>query len=349
MRNRIAFRNGCYRTDTNEFETFYSLSQMGAQDAIDEGACRFIDQEFVLYGDDLAYQDWYDFPTPAFQRILEHQWLPEEVSRWLYIFLGRLLHEKAYFDHWKAIPFLEGLSSSGVSEIVQLAAEFFEERDVGYLAVRNGMLVGAAHQESRYCVLAHGLREADKLDQEQFETLLAELRPRSACVAPVLLSGVAAPKAMQPLRSLVTFKFERTPPPELLDLHVLRRELPALIHKCNYAYLAAAREFGFISGCMLQALPLYFVSNQELLRRFLASNRVEVNRDKYVPMTVFSRAIDEYAEASHIKAITRWDSGVYGDVFAELKLVVEEDALPYPAEMNVACANTFIIGVDLNK
>lgn len=76
-------------------------------------SCKLFDHIFVDCSND---PDWFDTiknNCPAFVHIMEYQQWPEEVQRWLCIFIGRMLYEVGELDDWQVIPFLLGMGGTG--------------------------------------------------------------------------------------------------------------------------------------------------------------------------------------------------------------------------------------------
>ena len=63
-------------------------------------------------------KDWYNIPTPNFQKILDYQEFSEDVCRWMYILAGRMLFEVNELDTWQIMGFLKGRAKSGKSTII---------------------------------------------------------------------------------------------------------------------------------------------------------------------------------------------------------------------------------------
>jgi hypothetical protein len=119
-RHVFSFRNGVYNCKHEVVlsdakgtfgDRFYPFADASVKVPSDLVACNFFDADFDDFKD---VQDWYDIPTPHLQSILDYQRFPSEVSRWMYVFLGRLLFNVGELDGWQVIPFLKGLAGSGV-------------------------------------------------------------------------------------------------------------------------------------------------------------------------------------------------------------------------------------------
>ena len=46
------------------------------------------------------------------------QEMGRDVSRWMYVMIGRLIYEVGELDGWQVLPFLKGAASSGKSTIL---------------------------------------------------------------------------------------------------------------------------------------------------------------------------------------------------------------------------------------
>ena len=75
---------------------------------------KYFDQEFVAHD---HVTDWYEIPTPHFQSVLDYQRFETEVSKWVYVMVGRLCFEVGDLDGWQIIPFMKGIARSGKSTI----------------------------------------------------------------------------------------------------------------------------------------------------------------------------------------------------------------------------------------
>lgn len=105
QRGVYSFRNGVYMAREDRFHRFGEGEPL-SEDVV---ACKFIDGDFVDYGD----TPWRDIPTPHLQSIMDYQGFEPEVCRWMLVMLGRLLYPLNELDSWQVIPFFKGQASSG--------------------------------------------------------------------------------------------------------------------------------------------------------------------------------------------------------------------------------------------
>jgi hypothetical protein len=95
-------------------------------------SCKYFDLDFDPH-DDIV--DWWDIPTPNMQRVLEYQRLEDDVSKWIYVFMGRLCFDVNEIDGWQVIPFLKGIARSGKSTLItKVCRKFYEIEDVSVLS-----------------------------------------------------------------------------------------------------------------------------------------------------------------------------------------------------------------------
>ena len=93
-RHVFAFKNGIYNCKDYDPKTktygdhFYEYgSEITKSLDLNIVASKFFNCNFDNFD---SIDDWYDIPTPYFQSIFNYQEFPEEVSRWIYVFIGRL-------------------------------------------------------------------------------------------------------------------------------------------------------------------------------------------------------------------------------------------------------------------
>ena len=105
QRGVYSFRNGVYMAKEDRFHRF-GEGQPLSDDVV---ACKFVDDDFVDYGD----LPWRDIPAPHLQSITDYQGFEDDVCHWLCVMLGRLLYPLNELDGWQVIPFFKGQASSG--------------------------------------------------------------------------------------------------------------------------------------------------------------------------------------------------------------------------------------------
>jgi hypothetical protein len=113
-RNIFSFRNGVYITKRTETysDYFYKYGDV-PQLPPDTISCKYFDVDFNNYD---GFK-WMDIPTPNIQSILDYQYKDQEeyneISKWVYILIGRLLYNAGQHDDWQVMPFVRGIAGSG--------------------------------------------------------------------------------------------------------------------------------------------------------------------------------------------------------------------------------------------
>lgn len=130
VKNRgiFSFRNGLYDAPNDRFYAYRDGGVPG-----DLVAAKYFDLEFDEAPVD---QDaWSSIETKNFQGILDFQEFPEDVCRWMYVMIGRLLYDLNDKDRWQVIPYLKGQASSGKSTILlRVCRNLYDKADVGVLS-----------------------------------------------------------------------------------------------------------------------------------------------------------------------------------------------------------------------
>lgn len=109
VKDRLAFSfpNGIYLAGEDKWVPY------GGDETVDSNLCcaKYHDADFPQRFAGHHPEDpehFWDTPTPAFDTILSSQNLPDEVCRWLCVFLGRLLYPVGQLDNWQVIPYIKG-------------------------------------------------------------------------------------------------------------------------------------------------------------------------------------------------------------------------------------------------
>ena len=193
-------------------------------------------------------------PAPVAGRVASA--FPMEAQRWVYIFMGRMLHGLKEHEDWQIIPFLKGRGGSGKSTVATVVKNFFEASDVGILSNNSEKKNGLQALLDKFVWLCLELKKNVALDQAEFQSMVSgedvmvaqknQIARQVTWTAPGLLCGNESPGWIDAQGSIarrmaiITFGFslqERDVIPDLLK-RILIKELPSLIMKCNQAYLS---------------------------------------------------------------------------------------------------------------
>ena len=209
--------------------------------------------------------------------------LPREAQVWIYVFMGRLLHELGKEDAWQIIPFFKGAAGTGKSTIAQIAKHFFDVADVGFLSSNAEKKFGLQSLLGKLMFLCLELKKSIQLDPSEFQSMVSAeevsvARKNKGAVAkrwntPGLLCGNEAPGWVDAQGSIsrrlavlnFTFRIkEGDSDPSLLN-KILEHELAAIIVKCNIAYRDMASRTTGID--IWKLLPKYFKDEKRSMQR----------------------------------------------------------------------------------
>jgi hypothetical protein len=137
--------------------------------------------------------DWYScIKTPHVQSILDRQDMEEDVCRWLYTLIGRMIYEVGELDGWQVLPFLKGAASSGKSTILtRVCRGLYEPADVGTLSNNIGRKFGLSALAEKLIFIGPEIKSDIALEQ------VGGFTPRTPRESPLLMPR--APEALLPL------------------------------------------------------------------------------------------------------------------------------------------------------
>jgi Family of unknown function (DUF5906) len=325
-------------------------------------SAKYFNQEFNPYEE---IDDWYHIPTPHMQKIMDYQNFPEDVSRWLYVFCGRLCFDVNDLDGWQVIPFLKGIARSGKSTIItKVCKKFYETEDVKTLSNNIEKKFGLDSIHDGFMFISPEVKGDLALEQAEFQSLvsgedLSIARKFKAAKSmqwktPGILAGNEVPNwkdnSGSVLRRLATWNM--TKQVMEADPHLdqkLDAEIPAILCKCVRAYLDYAAKYS--DKDIWNVLPAYFKSVQSQvamvtnsLQHFLASEKVEYGPDKFCPQRLFVQIFNQHCQENNLGR-WRFNPDFYAGPFSSRELEVRTDTRTYNNQ--AYCAQPFIFGVDI--
>ena len=371
-RHVFAFRNGIYCCKYKSPETgkitdhFYEYgADLTKCLDLDVVAAKFFDTTFNDYP---TVEDWYEIPTPFFQSIFDYQDFPEEVSRWIYIFVGRLFFNLGELDNWQVALFLEGVAGSGKSTITKLVKRFYEVCDVGVLSNNIEKKFGLSSLKDKLLYLAPEIKGDLGLEQSEFQ-LLVEGGDMQLPVkykdshyiewkTPGLFAGNEPPNYTDNSgsisRRLVVAKFNKKVNSKDSDLdYKLNIELPGIIVKSARAYLSAVDKYRGMD--FWTCLPKYFrdtqqdmAQNTHSLEHFISSGKVVLGENEYCREKNFVQAFNDHCKECNLER-HKFTTDYYLGVFGNYSITIKKNAkMRYPNISNAPnYQGTFIMGLDL--
>lgn len=313
-RGVFAFRNGVYLAGEDRFHRFEGEGATVLSDTV--VAAKFFDADFDTFG---ALDDWRDIPTPNLQRVMDHQEWDAGVQDWCCVMLGRLLYNIGERDGWQVVPFMHGQAAAGKSTLVlKVAKLFYEHADVGVVSNNMEKQFGLSAFWDKFLVCGPELGQGWRMEQCEFQSMVSGESVSVAAkfqkafttewTVPVIMAGNEVPAfsdtAGSIQRRLLVFSFQKSVLNGDMRLgDKLGVELPAILAKCNRAYLDFSTRSG--SRNIWTVLPAYFHDTRaeiaqavNSIEAFLVSNDVCIDPESFVKYKDFRDAWKGFAQAN---------------------------------------------------
>ena len=323
---------------------------------------------FDLPFDKNEYKHWYDIPTPHLDRILNYQDFPVDVKKCIMYFIGRMLYDVNEMEKWQVILFMKGMASTGKGMICQLATYFYESEDVGTLSDTPEKQFGLSAISDKFCFIAPEITSKFGLGQADFQSLVSgenvsigrkyKTAESVKWKVPGMFAGNEPPgyhdNSGSVQRRLVTVPFPNQVKPEDVDTELpdrLKAEVPAILRKCNEAYLEAVGKF--VKGGIWAHLPQLIKTTREemalstnSLRHFMASPSIEYGPDKEIPLTIFIQHFNEHCKANNLGKY-KFGPDFYNGPFSTKAIKVVQKSMIYHKNQKHYQRHQIIVGMDV--
>jgi hypothetical protein len=374
-RHVFSFEDGVYLADKDRF-CAYGTPEHSAIPT-DVVAAKYFPLKFgptyVANGGADSADSWYvDIKTPHVQTILDFQDMPEEVSRWMYVLLGRMLYQLNEKDRWSVIPYLKGAASSGKSTILEhVCAGFYEPEDVGTLSNNIEKKFGISAFADKFIFIGPEIKGDMKLDQAEFQSMVSGESVQVAVknktahsqkwTAPGALAGNEVPNWSDNNGSLdrrmIILEFPKQVHKSDMTLGTkIDEEIPAILLKCNRAYLNAVRLYA--KNNIWNHLPEQFHSSKDDLTEsvnsivsFLRCGQLDFGDDLYMPLENFISAYEIYTNSMGLQRI-RFSMDKFSHPLMQVNCRVTKDAntvMRYPRDGSSTFKGKFVIGCDMSR
>ena len=322
-------------------------------------ACVYHDMDFKI----TQCENPMHIATPCLDKILDAQQLGEgpdgpNVKSWICALLGRMLYDVGQHDDWQLAPFIKGVAGTGKSTLLRLMREFYANEDVGVMSNNIEGTFGLAALYKKLIVLCFEMRADFGLDQAELQSLMSgepmsikvKFKTAIPCLiwtAPIAAAGNMTADwgdssgAMTRRWALIEFPIPITKgDPKLMQN--LRRELPAVLAKCNRCYLEKLRLHAHMNPWDRRdgqpiCLPQYFHDQAEKLGRslnsldaFITNSGMVVRRteddaeEPYMPWLTFTEQYNAYCKNMNQKPMRLGNEDNYCMLFKKLGLRREE-------------------------
>jgi phage/plasmid-associated DNA primase len=309
-------------------------------------SCKYFDLPFDSYD---GVDDWYNIPTPHIQKVLDYQRFEESVSRWVYVFLGRLCFDVNEMDGWQIIPFLKGIAQSGKSTLItKVARRFYECEDVSTLSNNIEKKFGLSSIYKGFMFISPEIKGDLQLEQAEFQSLVSgeDVSIARKCETalsfqwktPGILGGNEVPNwkdnSGSILRRLATLNFGRQISPDVADPHLeykLEAEMPAIMCKCLRAYLDYAHKYS--DKDIWNVLPSYFKQVRDqvatitnTLQHFLCSEKFVYSPELFVPQKEFVARFNTHCK-DNVLGTSKFTQDFFAGPFSAKELTVRVESV----------------------
>lgn len=366
----FSFGDGIYETIIFDpvLEKYHELWHPYTNNDLDysRASCNYL-KDRINFDKLPSLENWRNIETPHLQQILNYQKFPPEVQDWMYILLGRLLHDVGKYDDWQIMPFLKGKAGTGKSTIVtKICKLFFQPEDVGIIANNCQTTFALSAFANKLLFLAPEVKGDWKLEQAEFQQICSgedvslNIKQKTAKAIEWKCAGIIAGN-QPPLykdnqgsigRRLAIFEFNETVRKEDGDpqLHKkLKKEISKLIIKCNRAYLCELNKNQ--KSDIWKILPTYFSNTRVAMAEetntilgFIKSNNFILGDDLYMAKDRFLEKYKEYCKATNIK-MASFTKNNYGHIFEQQGIKIVTKKLWDKIE-NTKKTNEWMLGID---
>lgn len=373
-RHVFCFKNGMYLAKDERFVPYTDF-----ENAFPHGppvACKYFDIELDVESIARA-EDYMELKTPAFEQILNSQFLSVTLKRWVYaLFIGRMLYDVGELDDYQIHVFVKGAGNTGKSKILETIASIYDEQDVGILPNNIEEKFGLAPIVHKFVAIADDVRKNLKLDQSDFQNMSSGNRVscpnknKDPIVVPKWKCGVAWSGNEVPnfhdnsgsySRRMVILLFAYVV--VNVDMTLMDRllaELPMLIVKGNMAYRNMLRRYGDKKG-IWEVLPREFkeqknelASTNNALMNFFNSGKLVFGTRKYMPIEILRDRVMDHAKKNGF-ATPSWTKDYYRDPFHRYGLkttAYTEKVWPrsqnVPKDQQYKTKAVYVMGCDLD-
>ena len=315
--------------------------------------------QFIEYNDDnipsnIISSKYFDIiftgssETPAFDSIMDYQEWTDEVKETFRVFHGRMMYPLGYLgEYWQVAPYLVGEAGTGKSTICNISRQFYNPLDIGVVSNNHQQTFGLQNLYDKQIVIGPEIKKDWKLEQSEFQCMISgdfmtinKKHEKSGedikWSAPMLLAGNVFPDFVDNsdalTRRILVFRFDKSikfqDSDPLLD-DKLQKEIPAMIHRHNLAYLDWVNNFK--DKNIWEIVPDYFMTQRRLIKiqtngiaNFIETGDVELGEDYQLPFQKFHSELNDHLTMNGFTKI-RMTPENYKSTFAKYNLSIEID------------------------
>ena len=376
-RHIFSFKNGVFITKvpkenvdkkewTTKFIPYGTKSEYLTQKTV---ASKYFDYNFNDFPD-IAEDSWFDIMKhcPNLKKILDYQEFPEEVQKWICIFMGKCAFDIGELDNWQILMYLLGAGNAGKSTLLtKILQKWYDEDDVGIIPNNIEKQYGLKPHINKFLVLAPEMQGDCKLEQTDWQ-LMCEGGKNSFAQkykdaeseywkVPMAMAGNSLIKYKnmggQVSRRTAVANFAKVVKDVDQNLDKkLEKEIPTIMKMCISGYLWAVNKYG--DKGIWKILPQYFHENKNemdqttnILEHFIKSDKVEIDKDKFIPEKIFKQAFNEHCRENNLGK-EQWSFDFYTTTFSNNSIIVKKNTKrKYPPKTGDYISGTYFMGVDI--
>ncbi len=365
-RHVFSFKNGIYMAAEDRFLRYGTKPARALPS--DTIAAKYFDLVFDPH-DELVEDDWFAVETPHMQSILDYQGMDDDVSRWMYVMIGRLMYDVNEKDKWQVLPYLKGAASSGKSTILTCVCRaLYEASDVGVMSNNIERKFGLSALHDKFIFIGPEIKSDMALEQAEFQSIVSGETVQIAVKfqtahsrdwkVPGILAGNEVPGWVDNSgsinRRIILFEFTKRVDDGDMELgKKLSGEMAAIVLKANRGYLSAVRKFA--RDNVWKHLPAAFhrakeefTENVNSLVSFLRSGIFHFDADKaYMPMLDFATEYRSYVERMGLPKLKSLSGDALTQPLMGASCKVKKTTLKYPRHGNTYITAQFVLGAEL--
>lgn len=364
----FSFDNGVYNAWTNEFHAYPLDADLSETYSKNVPAKHF---DGVVFPADMwervnsGEMHWRDIPTDAVDGLFSYQDIDREAIDWMYVTVGRLMHDVGVNDNFGYVGMVVGAAGTGKSTFCLHLAKLWEPDDVGVLSnnCERQWAIGAF--VDKFLIIAPEIKSDLRLDQAEWQGMttgdpmsIARKHRDARTVkwkVPAFFAGNQMPDWVDHggsvLRRILLWRFEKKVTSEDGGMpKKLEDELPNFILKCAVAYKKRVNDnidrFGSCAN-LWESVPEYFKEQRKRLSAMLnplesfINDKIVKGEDLAVPYDAFKRALSEYCKENSFGSY-RMSGDNYVTIFNDHGFSVK--TIPYTGELCSARNTQCVLG-----
>ena len=365
-RHVFSFKDGIFVAKDDSQDGWWKFYPYDSQDfkklPANLVSAKYFDMDFGA----MEYKGWREIKTTSLDTILDYQKFDEEVKRWMYIFIGRMVFDVNELDKWQVVPFHKGMASTGKGKLCEICAHFYEGEDVGQMSDLPEKNFALSAIFNKFMFVAPEITERFGLGQAEFQSMVSgelvsvaqKFKTAQAIEwkTPGMFAGNEPPgyrdNSGSIQRRMIIFPFRKQVLPEHMDMELpekLKAETARILFKCVWAYQEAAREhkkagIWSVLPATLQKAKEEMALSTNALRHFMASEVMDYGEDKEIPLNLFIRQFNEHCRANNLGRY-KFGPDFYNGPFGSKNVDVVSKTAEYKGK--VYKRHNWVVGLDI--